>query len=118
VLLNAGLPDGAYYIAGYSVECALKACIAKGTKRYDFPDKVRAQNSFTHNLKELVKVAELNADLLHQTTNSHFRDNWDVVQRWSEQSRYRRYNADASAALIEAIENNRHGVMSWLKRHW
>jgi hypothetical protein len=28
-LLRAGLPNGAYYLAGYSIECALKACIAK-----------------------------------------------------------------------------------------
>ena len=27
-LLDAGLPDGAYYLAGYAVECGLKACIA------------------------------------------------------------------------------------------
>jgi hypothetical protein len=30
-LLTAGLPQGAYYLAGYAVECALKACIAKRT---------------------------------------------------------------------------------------
>ena len=30
-LLKLGLFDGAYYLAGYAVECALKACIAKGT---------------------------------------------------------------------------------------
>ena len=28
-LLAAGFPAGAYYLAGYAVECALKACIAK-----------------------------------------------------------------------------------------
>jgi HEPN domain-containing protein len=39
VLLRLGLSDGAYYLAGYAVECALKACIAKGTRRYEFPDK-------------------------------------------------------------------------------
>jgi len=32
-LLKAGLFDGSYYLAGYSVECALKACIAPGTQR-------------------------------------------------------------------------------------
>lgn len=26
-LLAAGFPEGAYYLAGYAVECALKACI-------------------------------------------------------------------------------------------
>jgi len=38
-LLRLGLFDGAYYLAGYAVECALKACIAKGTQRFEFPDK-------------------------------------------------------------------------------
>ena len=28
-LLDAGLPSGAYYLAGYSVECALKASICQ-----------------------------------------------------------------------------------------
>jgi hypothetical protein len=54
-LLGAGLPDGAYYLAGYSVECALKACIAKTTQRHDFPDKKSVDASHTHNLRDLVK---------------------------------------------------------------
>lgn len=32
MLLAAGLFDGAYYLAGLAVECALKACIAKATQ--------------------------------------------------------------------------------------
>ena len=39
-LLAAGFPDGAYYLAGYAVECALKACIAKRSQEHDFPEKV------------------------------------------------------------------------------
>lgn len=31
--------DAAYYVAGYAVECALKACICKNIKRYDFPPR-------------------------------------------------------------------------------
>jgi hypothetical protein len=38
-LLNAGQWSGAYYLAGYAVEFALKACIAKLTNQHDFPDK-------------------------------------------------------------------------------
>ncbi len=58
-LLKAGLPDGAYYLVGYAVECALKACIARGTQRYEFPEKKRVNASHTYDLGELVKVAEL-----------------------------------------------------------
>jgi HEPN domain-containing protein len=35
-LLEARLYAGAYYMCGYVVECALKACICKGTGPYDF----------------------------------------------------------------------------------
>jgi HEPN domain-containing protein len=37
VLFQNGRYDAAYYLAGYAVECALKACIAKQTMRHDFP---------------------------------------------------------------------------------
>ena len=118
-LLNAGLPDGAYYLAGYAVECALKACIAKRTKRYDFPDKALAQASYTHNLRDLVTLAKLEAGLKARVDlEPQFRNNWDVVQRWSEQSRYVRYSADRAGALIEAVGNRKHGVMAWLRLHW
>ena len=33
-LLAASLPAGAYYLAGYAVECGLKACIAKLTNQH------------------------------------------------------------------------------------
>lgn len=58
-LLSAGFPDAAYYLAGYAVECGLKACIAKGTHRFDFPDKRNVDASHTHNLRDLVRVANL-----------------------------------------------------------
>jgi hypothetical protein len=48
-LLKGGHLSGAYYLLGYSVECALKACIAKRVQRYDFPDKQLAQEVYTHN---------------------------------------------------------------------
>jgi hypothetical protein len=47
-LLAAGLWDGAYYLAGYAVECAVKACIAKGIGAEVFPDKEFANKCFTH----------------------------------------------------------------------
>lgn len=58
-LLKGRHYDGAYYLAGYVVECGLKACIAKKTKRYDFPNKRIAIDSYTHDLNQLVRVAGL-----------------------------------------------------------
>jgi hypothetical protein len=55
---------GAYYIAGYAVECALKACIAKTTKRYEFPPKSDyVRKLYSHNLEELLRIAGLEKQL-------------------------------------------------------
>ena len=37
ILLDAGSYPGAFYLAGYSVECALKACIAKALANWNAP---------------------------------------------------------------------------------
>jgi len=60
VLLANGKFHGAYYLAGYAVECALKACIAKRTKRFEFPAKPEhVHRLYTHKLMELMKLADL-----------------------------------------------------------
>lgn len=118
-LLAAGFPDGAYYLAGYAVECALKACIAKGTQRYDFPDKKSVDASHTHNLRDLIKVANLELARLEEArTDPDFRNDWDLAQQWSEHSRYRRHDAEMAEALLKAVTGRKHGVIPRIKRHW
>jgi HEPN domain-containing protein len=72
--------SGAYYLAGYSVECALKACIAKRTQRFDFPDRDRAYKSYTHRLPELLKGAGLseNFDMVTKT-DSDLEASWTLA---------------------------------------
>ena len=56
VLLVRGKSDGAYYLAGYAVECGLKACIAKLTNQHDFPPKPRSiHDYYSHDIEKLVK---------------------------------------------------------------
>jgi HEPN domain-containing protein len=118
-LLGAGMSDGAYYLAGYAVECALKACIAKETKRYEFPDKKRVDSSYKHDLEELTKVAGLERILAERSRNvPEFRTNWEVVKSWSEQSRYQRHEHLKAEQLLTAASDRRHGVIPWIKVHW
>ncbi len=87
---------GAYYLLGYAVECALKACIAKQTKRYDFPDKHIAQKAYAHDPEQLLKVAGLEQDLkIEMSGNRYLEVNWAVVKDWRESCGY---NANISAA--------------------
>lgn len=118
-LLSAGLSDGAYYLAGYAVECALKACIARRTQRHEFPDKKSVDASHTHNLRDLVKVANLELARLQEVKRDPaFRDHWDLVQQWSEQSRYRRHDSKIAQALVRAVADRNHGVIAWIRKSW
>lgn len=118
-LLDAGFPDGAYYLAGYSVECAFKACIAKRTREHDFPDKKLVNESHTHSLRELLRLAELSGELqVVIQQDASFEDRWATVLNWSEASRYQRKNDLLAKALIDAIEDVSGGVLSWIKLHY
>jgi HEPN domain-containing protein len=120
ILLADGGHESAYYLAGYAVECALKACIAKQVRQYDFPDKRLAERSFTHKLTELVDVAGLKAALTnHISASPGFAANWNIVKDWNETSRYSLSISRTDAqALYVAISDPNDGVLAWLKHHW
>jgi HEPN domain-containing protein len=64
VLLSSGNLEGAYYLTGLAVECAIKACIAKNTRRHDFPPNLNAvKDIYTHNLTTLIRAAKLQVEL-------------------------------------------------------
>ena len=118
-LARLDMNDGAYYLADYCVECALKACIAKGTLRHEFPDKKKVDASYTHSLSELLKVAGLDkARAQEGQRDASFSDNWDTVFVWSERSRYSINDRKAARELIDAVADRNHGVLRWIKLHW
>lgn len=121
VLLDNGYPAGGYYLMGYAVECALKACIAKQTKQYDFPPKPSIVNAiYKHDLKELVSHAELKDELEREIkVNPIFEDYWNIVEDWSEQFRYSDSISMSTARdLYKACTARKNGVLSWLKKWW
>ena len=107
-LLKAGFPSGAYYLAGYSLECALKACIAKRTKRYDFPDRKMVHRSYTHNLQELMNTAGFEEEFRADAQYIHALGvNWNIVQLWSEESRYREYELEMAEECLKRSATRR-----------
>jgi HEPN domain-containing protein len=119
VLFEAGCWHGAYYLAGYALECTLKACIAKQVKAFDFPDKQLALDSYTHNLTTLIKTAKLNQKLIEkENQDANFKLNWAAVRLWSEESRYDTSIEKSQARdLINAITDTNSGVLAWLMNY-
>ena len=119
LLLDNKYYEGAFYLAGYAVECALKACVAKKTKRYEFPPK-NADKLYTHDLQALVALTGLKPDLDAEMKRvKEFRKNWVAVKDWNESVRYETKIDDKRAyALYVAITAEPNGVLSWLKKYW
>jgi HEPN domain-containing protein len=118
-LLAARRWAAAYYLAGYAVEGALKACIARLTKAEEFPDKSFAEKCWTHNLTQLLAVSGLKDDfVVALQADPDLAGNWDIVKDWNESSRYARTPKAEAEELYEAIADKKHGVLPWIKRHW
>jgi len=119
-LLDNGFYEGAYYLAGYAVECGLKACIAKQIKQYEFPDKKFVGDSYTHDLNKLLGLSGLREE--HRTRaedEPSFANNWTVVKDWSEEERYTvQVDEPRARDLLAAITDNDTGILSWSKKWW
>ena len=124
-LLAADFPDGAYYLAWYAIESGLKACIAKRTQQYDFPDKKRVNDSHTHDLGKLLMLAGLSEDLQFEfAADAAMEWRWGIVRDWSEESRYEMIQGSDEERfrfayqMIHAIECQNGGIMQWIKQRW
>jgi hypothetical protein len=120
LLLDEGCSLGAYYLAGYAVECALKACIAKKTRRHEFPDKDFAIECYKHGLNELLGTAGLSSQLTSDgKTQPRLSSNWAWVKDWKVDSRYSlTIDQRTAEQLYKAIVGRPGGVMKWLRKHF
>lgn len=118
-LLRAGEYAGAYYLAGLAGECAIKACVAKQTKKHEFPDKARANDAFDHDPVKLAKLAGIYADILRDARlHVSFAKNWTIVKDWKIDSRYDSRARPDAETLYRAIVTKSHGVLPWLRQRW
>ena len=120
LLIDNGQFDGGYYLAGYAVECALKAVFAKRTRQHEFPDLNIAKKVYTHNLKELLDASGLKGAVDQEfAKDPSLRDNWEIVRAWSEASRYEAGRLkDEADDLFKAITDPAHGILSCIQKYW
>lgn len=119
LLLDAERWDNAYYLAGYAVELALKACIASRFAAEAIPDKKFVLAIHSHNLRELVGLAGLKTELqAREAASSHFAASWGITARWVPDTRYEENDAVAAQLLILAIRDPDDGVLPWIQNYW
>jgi hypothetical protein len=115
---NCGL--GAYYLTGLAVECALKSCLAREVKEFDFPDKDFVNKMYSH---DLGKLFQLDVALWAALQSAMGRDrklseNWSTVKDWKDGKRYDIVEESEARALYEASTEARSGVMEWIRGRW
>jgi hypothetical protein len=120
VLLAAnGRFANAYYLAGYAVEVALKACIAREFRSETFPHPDFVKGIYTHKFGELVNRAGLRDALdTSKKADPVFGANWATVSEWSESTRYEAVDRETCMLMIDAVKDEPSGVLTWLRRHW
>ncbi len=119
MLLDGKSYAGAYYLVGLAVECALKACIARSSERYDFPELKHVQDSWNHDLARLLGTAKLNEEYSKKSGNDlRFQTNWEMVKDWKVDSIYERRSEKEAWGIYNAITEASHGIMPWIEEHW
>jgi hypothetical protein len=124
VLLSAGQWPGAYYVAGYALECALKSCILHHLEKTGiiFRDRKylnKLGDSWTHELDTLLDLADLTSEFgAARKANSVLDGYWSTAKNWKETSRYEEKSEAEARGLLEAITNDPNGMLRWIQMHW
>ncbi len=113
---------GAYYLAGYAVECALKAYIICWLNRRN-PTRIVAWSEAIrylktdvagargHNLRLLLAASQLEPEI---DTDEAMRQNWGICSKWDYNERYRpafMTDRDAVVEFVGACE----ATYDWLR---
>ena len=128
--MKDGLFDGAVYLAGYSLELALKARICRLLDS-DYPLEGPFISFKTHSYNTLLRLAGLEKAFdAQKLTDADFNRYWSTLigsngaggtEGWSETWRYRSLGtvSEASAlSFIQAIEDPKSGILTWIKTQW
>jgi hypothetical protein len=121
LLLDGGRWSGAYYLAGYAMECGLKACVLAFVERTGeiFRDKRFSEKCFTHQIEDLLKLSGLkDAHNVSMGSNASFVGFWGVAKDWSELARYQQKTEREAKELYEAITDGTDGVLQWIRLYW
>lgn len=119
LLLRRRRDSGAYYLAGYAVEFALKAVIAYRIERHVLPEPGFFREVYHHDLDRLVGAAKLRAELdAARRADARFDRNWAVVSEWSVESRYELIDHRRSTLMVRAVGAPSAGVLPWVQQYW
>lgn len=119
LLLQHGRYSSAYYLAGYSIEIGLKACIALQVAAETIPDKAFLNNVWNHKFSTLLGLAGLATALKEkQDSDRKFAASWAIVLEWSPDARYETKDLMSAQLMVNAVAAANSGVLPWIRTYW
>jgi len=111
--------SAAYYLAGYAVELGIKACIAAVFQASVIPERSFVNAVYSHKLDELLGLAGIKGQLQDDMrTDPVLSAAWGVASKWNETSRYQMWDQFTASSMIQAVGDQNHGVLQWLRKRW
>ena len=122
LLLDNEYYQGAYYICGYAIEFALKACIVRGLQDQWLDKGVVKELSklYTHELAILLNfngILKKELDALADT-NPQFGAAWRLALQWSPDRRYELNIGERDAYDFYEAVTGTNGILPWLRTKW
>ena len=111
--------DSAYYLAGYSVECLLKAIICKNIQPNEFPPKNPSNTHYIHNIEQLIKTAKLDKEFeFDRGKSDELKNSYLLLKDWDPADL--RYNTGPTSQkkakdFLDAVKDEK-GFVSWLNK--
>jgi HEPN domain-containing protein len=120
VLLQNQRWAAAFYLAGYAVECGLKACVlVRLANNPEVIFETRQFDCWIHDIEALVRRAGLESVRLAATQADNILErNWNLVRTWREDSRYRIRTEPEARDFFNAVFDSQSGVMTWVRKYW
>jgi HEPN domain-containing protein len=121
-LFNNEHYDGAYYMAGYTIELLLKAKICKNLGIEDFFDekngiikKIKFPQTFkSHDYEQLLVLSGVYKELDIAFADVNFKVKWSSVCAWSEESRY---STGKTPEDVQDFLTSIKEIVEWIQKH-
>jgi hypothetical protein len=100
--------SGAYYLAGYAVECAFKVILTHHIQSHTIPEKKWVEKFHTHEFSKLINLANLAEKFKDKKDHDdQFAAAWESVEKWNPESRYevRPYSATIEVADYDGVRH-------------
>ena len=123
VLMNSEDYDGAFYLMGYSFECALKSVICKRLNFLNYPDKSgdgEKINIFkTHKFDILLALSGMEQDF-SLISPQRRAENWGILAKWNSETRYEPIGTRTQVEterMYTALIEEPDGILTWINKH-